>query len=166
MTLSSRRLSRRIQTDRRGTATIATPRAVGSDTLGRMEAIKCVPTSLVIGDAARLRHAAIASLLAHRAATDRWAIMLAAGPLRAAGPLVGAGDAAGVVIRFAPYGCVGCGPGVPFRVALTRLLREARPDRLLIEIDQIDHLQPAMALLRGEWLGAAIALDAEPIRAR
>lgn len=57
-------------------------------------------------------------------------------------------------------GCVCCVGQVSLRVALTRLLREARPQRLYIELAEPAHLARALATLRSPWLAPVLDITA------
>lgn len=120
--------------------------------------IRGVPTLLVHGAARSVQTARIARLLAARVPGERIAVLLAPRPLAALGAAA-IESAEGVTVREAPPGCACCVGAVGFRVALTRLLREARPDRLVIELGPADHVDEARRTLRGEYFAAVIALD-------
>jgi hypothetical protein len=51
---------------------------------------------------------------------------------------------------FAPRGCPCCTGRVETQVGLARLLREAAPDRVLLELPDPQHL-PALERALGEW---------------
>ena len=106
--------------------------------------IRGVPVSIITGFLGVGKTTAIAHLLEHhRPPGERWAVLVNEfGELGVDGLLLGdaaadAGDGeedgAGVAIKEVPGGCICCTGGVMFQVALTMLLKEAKPDRLIIE---------------------------------
>lgn len=73
----------------------------------------------------------------------------------------------GIAMAEVAGGCLCCVNGAPFQVGLGRLLRKARPDRLLIEPSGLGHPAQVLAQLRQPpWLGvlavqpALMVLDA------
>jgi hypothetical protein len=60
--------------------------------------------------------------------------------------------------RLAP-GCVCCVGAVPLRVTLTRMVRERRPNELLLLIATDEHLPRVRALLRDVQLGTVIEVQ-------
>ena len=96
----------------------------------------------------------ILRLLAQRPAHERWAVLTNEfGAVRLdAGP--------DVAVREVPGGCVCCTAQVSMRVALTRLMREVRPDRLLLEPTSAGHLANVLRLLREPSLQRALQLGA------
>jgi G3E family GTPase len=52
-----------------------------------------------------------------------------------------------------------CTAQVALRVGLTRLLREARPARLFVELDAASHLREALKTLRSPWLAPILAIE-------
>jgi G3E family GTPase len=65
----------------------------------------------------------------------------------------------GVVIAEADGGCPCCTAQLAFRVGLTRLLRDARPSRLFIELGAASHAADVLRTLRGPWLAPVIDLE-------
>ena len=57
-------------------------------------------------------------------------------------------DTDGVTMAEIPGGCLCCVNGLPFQVGLARLLRKARPDRLLIEPSGLGHPAELLRQLR------------------
>jgi G3E family GTPase len=70
-------------------------------------------------------------------------------------------DADGIAIHEVAGGCLCCVNGAPFQVGLARLLRRARPDRLLIEPSGLGHpAQLLQQLQAAPWLGV---LSVQPL---
>jgi hypothetical protein len=53
-----------------------------------------------------------------------------------------------------------CTAQVALRVALTRLLREARPARLFVELEAASHTSAALKTLRNPWFAPIVAIEA------
>jgi G3E family GTPase len=61
-------------------------------------------------------------------------------------------------VREVPGGCICCTAQLPLRVSLTRLLREVKPERLLIEPTGLGHPAGVIDVLRSEGLASAVEL--------
>lgn len=108
------------------------------------------------GKTTLLRH-----LLAQRPPGERWAVLVndfGAVGLDGAALAPVARTQAGVVVREVAGGCVCCAATVPLRVALTDVLRQLRPDRLLIEPSGLGRPSAVLAILREPGLARALAL--------
>lgn len=102
-----------------------------------MTALRDIPLNLVTGFLGAGKTTLIRHLLAMRPSGERWAVLVNEfGDTGIDGALL-AGE--GVVIREVPGGCLCCANGVPFRVALNQLLKEARPQRVLVEPSGLGH---------------------------
>ncbi|MFP4080374.1 MAG: CobW family GTP-binding protein [Ectothiorhodospira sp.] len=101
---------------------------------------------------------AILHLLRHHAPGERWAVLvnefgevgIDGGVLEDAG--------GGIPVREVSGGCICCTGAMNLRVALTRLLREVRPDRLLLEPTGLGHPAGIVDTLRDPWLAGAVRL--------
>ena len=85
-----------------------------------------VATHLIAGFPGAGKTTLLRALIARRPHAERWALLL-----NAAG---GIADAECVSVRQISDGCACCSARVTFRTALVQLLRESRPQRLLIEL--------------------------------
>lgn len=112
---------------------------------------------------------AINRLLAARPTGERWVVVVNEfGEMGIDGVLLPrppeslgtAGDASpsDVVVREIPGGCICCTAGVQFRDTLVRVVRELRPDRVLIEPSGIATVGSIIDTLRSPGLAGAIAL--------
>ncbi len=107
------------------------------------------------GKTTLLRH-----LLARRPPGERWAVIVNDfGAVGLDGAALAQEDtAAGVRIREVAGGCVCCAATVPLRVALTEVLRQLRPDRLLIEPSGLGRPGALLGLLREPGLARALVI--------
>ncbi len=114
--------------------------------------IRSVPTLIIARRALRSRTEAITALLQHRPAGARWAVLLQP-RLMPIEP-----DSSDVSIQSTPPGCACCVGNVPFRVALTRLIRDSHPDGLIVELGASDHLEQVQRMFSDPWFSNVIAL--------
>lgn len=95
------------------------------------------PTNLVTGFLGVGKTTAILDLLAHRPANEKWAVLVNEfGQVGIDGATL---SRDGVAIREVPGGCICCTAQLPLKVALTKLLRDVKPDRLIIEPTGVGH---------------------------
>lgn len=113
-----------------------------------------IPTHVIGGPLGSGKTSLIKHLLAQKPAHERWAILvnefgrigLDAALLARAADGISLGEVAG--------GCLCCVNGAPFQIGLGRLLRKARPDRLLIEPSGLGHPAQLIKQLREPpWQG-------------
>ncbi|MBS7662673.1 cobalamin biosynthesis protein CobW [Pseudomonas lalucatii] len=131
-----------------------------------------IPTHLIGGPLGAGKTSLIRQLLAQRPAHERWAVLVNEfGQIGLDAALL-ASDADGVALGEVAGGCLCCVNGVPFQVGLGRLLRKARPQRLLIEPSGLGHpLQLLEQLRQPPWAGvlavqpAPLVLDAAALAA-
>lgn len=120
-----------------------------------------IPTHVFAGPLGAGKTSLIRQLLAQRPADERWAVLVNEfGQIGLDAALLSGADD-GVAISEVAGGCVCCINGVPFQVGLGRLLRKARPDRLLIEPSGLGHPAELIAQLgKSPWTGV---LDVQPL---
>lgn len=131
-----------------------------------------IPTHVIGGPLGAGKTSLIRHLLAHKPAHERWAVLVNEfGQIGLDAALL-ATDEEGVGIAEIPGGCLCCVAGVPFQIGLARLLRKARPDRLLIEPSGLGHpLELLHQLGQAPWLGVlalqpmVLVLDAPALAA-
>jgi G3E family GTPase len=111
-----------------------------------------VPAHLVLGAPAAGKTRLVQALLAQRPTGERWAVLQAE-----RGRSVLDVRAPDVVVREADAGCLCCA-AVTLRVELTRLLRAARPDRLLVEASGLEHAARTVRLFGDFWVARAVSL--------
>ncbi|MDH1731821.1 CobW-like GTP-binding protein [Pseudomonas chengduensis] len=131
-----------------------------------------IPTHLIAGPLGAGKTTLIRHLLAQKPAGERWAVLINEfGQIGLDAALLEQGDD-GIAMAEVAGGCLCCVNGAPFQVGLGRLLRKARPDRLLIEPSGLGHPAQLLAQLRQPpWLGvlavqpALLVLDAAALAA-
>lgn len=116
--------------------------------------IRAVPTLIITGRTLQARTCAMAALLQRKPDGARWALLTQPRlqPIEPGGPEVS--------IHTAPSGCACCVGNVPFRVALTRLMRGARPNALIVELGALDHIDRVRQMFADPWFSQAIKLVA------
>jgi len=112
--------------------------------------LKNVPTNIITGFLGVGKTTAILHLLQQKPENERWAVLVNEfGEVGIDGSLF-AGlnqEAQSLFIREVPGGCMCCAAGLPLQIALTQLLQEARPDRLLIEPTGLGHPKEVIDVL-------------------
>lgn len=131
-----------------------------------------IPTHLIAGPLGAGKTSLIRHLLAHKPAAERWAVLINEfGQIGLDQALLSTG-ADGISLAEVPGGCLCCVNGAPFQVGLARLLRQARPDRLLIEPSGLGHPAELLGqLAEAPWAGVlalqplVLVLDAAALAA-
>ena len=113
-----------------------------------------IPTHLIAGPLGAGKTSLIRHLLAHKPAHERWAVLINEfGQIGLDQALLTTAED-GISLSEVPGGCLCCVNGVPFQIGLARLLRKARPDRLLIEPSGLGHpAQLLKQLAEPPWVG-------------
>lgn len=115
-----------------------------------------VPTHLITGFLGVGKTTAILDLLARKPANEKWAVLVNEfGQVGIDGATLSRG---GVAVREVPGGCICCTAQLPLKVALTKLLREVRPDRLIIEPTGVGHPAGIIDALRDAALAPYLDL--------
>jgi G3E family GTPase len=116
--------------------------------------------NLITGYLGAGKTTAILHLLAQRPAGERWAVLVNDfGAIGIDGATLALADGA-LAVREVAGGCVCCAANVPLRVAMTKLLREVKPDRVLIEPTGLSHAARVHDTLTDPWLREALHLQA------
>lgn len=98
-----------------------------------------IKTHVIAGPLGAGKTTLIRQLFAQRPANERWAILVNEFGQVGLDAALMTRDDADLIIAEVPGGCLCCVQGVPLQVALTRLLRRARPQRLFIEPSGLGH---------------------------
>lgn len=120
--------------------------------------LRAVPVNLITGRRGAGKSSLIRRLLAQRPAGERWAVLYNDVP--AAGEATPDPEQDGVRFSLMADGCICCSAQVGLRVALTRLLRDARPQRLLIEPSSQARVNEVLKLLADRWLAPVLDVRA------
>ena len=124
--------------------------------------ILAVPTHIITGFLGVGKTSAILHLLKHKAANERWAVLVNEfGEIGVDGSLLQGlySEEKGVYIREVPGGCMCCAAGVPMQVALNQLLNQAKPHRLLIEPTGLGHPVEVLQSLSSEHFRDVLAIQ-------
>ena len=112
------------------------------------EVLKDIPVTLVTGLLGAGKTTLIDHLLAQRPPDERWAVLV--NEFSRTGVDGARLAREGVYLREVAGGCMGCTAAVALGVELNRLLREARPHRLLVEPTGLGHPAELLKQFRGE----------------
>lgn len=112
-----------------------------------------IPTVVVSGNDGAAKAALIERLVASHPGGETWAVLASTDCAGRLAPRLS------VAIARAGGGCICCTGQVALRVALTRLLREARPARLIIALDAASHVAESLRTLRSPWLAPVLAVE-------
>jgi G3E family GTPase len=131
-----------------------------------------IPTHVIAGPLGAGKTSLIRHLLSQKPAEERWAILINEfGQIGLDAALLTRDDD-GIALGEVAGGCLCCVNGAPFQVGLGRLLRKARPDRLLIEPSGLGHPGQLLKQLgEAPWRGvlavqpALLVLDAQALAA-
>ncbi|MCW8348555.1 GTP-binding protein [Vibrio sp. ZSDZ65] len=126
------------------------------------QAISAVPTNIITGFLGVGKTSAIVELMEHKPKDERWAILVNEfGEIGVDGSLLQGQKNAEqrVFIREVPGGCMCCTAGLPMQMALSQLLSEARPDRLLIEPTGLGHPKEVLQVLSTEHYRNVLSLQ-------
>jgi len=134
--------------------------------------LKNIPTHLIAGPLGAGKTSLIRQLLAQRPAAERWAVLINEfGQIGLDAALLSTAED-GIALGEVAGGCLCCVNGAPFQVGLGRLLRKAKPDRLLIEPSGLGHPAELLRQLREPpWEGvlavqpSVLVLDAAALAA-
>ena len=131
-----------------------------------------IPTHVIAGPLGAGKTSLLRHLLAHKPARERWAVLINEFGQIGLDQALLAGSYDGVSLSEIPGGCLCCVAGTPFQVGLARLLRQARPDRLLIEPSGLGHPAELLRQLgQAPWVGVlalqppVLVLDAAALAA-
>ena len=107
--------------------------------------LKHIPTNIITGFLGVGKTTAILHLLEQKPKDENWAVLVNEfGKIGIDGQII---QNQGAAVKEIPGGCMCCAAGVNMKVGLNALVKEARPDRLLIEPTGIGHPQQILKIL-------------------
>ncbi len=112
--------------------------------------ISGVPTNIITGFLGVGKTSTLMQLLKNKPKDETWAVLVNEfGEIGIDGALLEGqpSEQNGVFVREVPGGCMCCTTGLPMRVALAQLLRQAKPARLLIEPTGLGHPKEVLQTL-------------------
>lgn len=114
---------------------------------------RAIPTNLITGFLGSGKTTAILQLLKSRPENSRWAVLVNEfGDVGIDGAILEQeGVGSGAFIKEVPGGCICCAAGLPLQMALNLLIKQAQPDRILIEPTGVGHPMKVMDTLTGEF---------------
>ena len=121
-----------------------------------------VPTNIITGFLGVGKTSTILHLRKNKPHHQRWAILVNEfGEIGVDGMLFESqhSEESGVYIREVPGGCMCCTAGLPMQVALTQLLRRAKPDRLIIEPTGLGHPSEVLQTLNGKNFDGVLSIQ-------
>lgn len=117
-----------------------------------------IPTHLILGFLGAGKTTAILELLQRKPANETWAVLVNEfGEVGIDGALL---SSQGAVVREVPGGCMCCVAGLPMQMGLNMLIKQAQPDRLLIEPTGLGHPARILDTLGGEFYRDVLELRA------
>ena len=112
-----------------------------------------VPANLITGFLGVGKTTAIIDLMKH-AGSQRWAVVInEVGDVGIDGAVLAAEGHDELVVREIAGGCICCTSGPMFQVHLVRLMREVRPDRVIVEPTGLAHPASLLDTMRRPGLG-------------
>ncbi|WP_159564721.1 CobW family GTP-binding protein [Budvicia diplopodorum] len=115
-------------------------------------------TNLITGFLGSGKTTTIQHLLRQKPANENWAILVNEfGEIGIDGTLL---SNQGATLKEIPGGCMCCVNGLPMPVGLNMLLKQAKPDRLLIEPTGLGHPKQILSLLTSEFYQPLLDLRA------
>lgn len=120
--------------------------------------IKNTPTNLIMGFLGSGKTTTILHLFSQKPVDEKWAVLVNEfGAIGIDGTIYAA---QGIEVKEVAGGCMCCVAGVSMQVAINTLLKEVRPDRLLIEPTGLGHPRKVIDTLKGEGFRTSLDLKA------
>ena len=117
-----------------------------------------IPANIIMGFLGVGKTTTILNLLKQKPENEKWAVLVNEfGKVGIDGAIF---EAAGATVKEIAGGCLCCAVGLPFKVSVNRLLKEARPDRLIIEPTGLGHPKKVLEMLESEHLRDVLDLKA------
>lgn len=126
------------------------------------EKIIAVPTNVITGFLGVGKTSTISHLLEQKPQHERWAILVNEfGEIGIDGSLfkISAKKQNNLFIKEVPGGCMCCSSSLSMQIALNKLLKEAKPHRLLIEPTGLGHPHEVLKLLSNQYYRDTLSLE-------
>ena len=109
------------------------------------EKLANIPTNIIMGFLGVGKTTAILDLLKQKPKNENWAVLVNEfGKVGIDGAIF---SAAGATVKEISGGCLCCAAALPFQVSINRLLKDVRPDRLIIEPTGLGHPKKVLDML-------------------
>lgn len=120
--------------------------------------IQNVPTNIISGFLGVGKTTAILSLFSNKPANEKWAVLVNEfGKVGIDGKIY---KTSGIKVKEIPGGCVCCAQGLPLLMAVNQILRETKPDRLIIESSGLGHSGGVLKTLTGDNFNKVLTIKA------
>lgn len=120
--------------------------------------IENTPTNIIMGFLGAGKTTAILDLLKQKPADEKWAVLVNEfGSVGIDGAIYASQR---VAVKEVAGGCMCCVAGVSMQVAINSLLKNIRPQRLLIEPTGLGHPKKVLDILKGEGFSRSLDLKA------
>ncbi len=117
-----------------------------------------IPTNLIMGFLGVGKTTAILNLLEQKPENEKWAVLVNEfGKVGIDGAIF---EMAGATVKEIAGGCLCCAVGLPFKVSINRLLKDIRPDRLIIEPTGLGHPKKVLEMLENRYFRDVLDLKA------
>ena len=127
------------------------------------QAYNNIPCNIITGFLGVGKTTTIQALLKNKPASESWAILVNEfGQVGLDASLIEGSmeqDSSSVYIKEIPGGCMCCSAGLPMSVALNQLIKEAKPDRLLIEPTGLGHPKEIIKTLTSDNYKGVLTLQ-------
>ncbi|MDA9556163.1 GTP-binding protein [Vibrio sp.] len=125
--------------------------------------LQSIPTNIITGFLGAGKTSLILNLMKSKPSDEKWAILVNEfGEIGIDGAILSGHSSEhskSVFIREVPGGCMCCAAGLPMQIALTQLLKEARPDRLLIEPTGLGHPKEVLQVLTSDHYRQVLSIE-------
>ncbi|MDH5518433.1 MAG: GTP-binding protein [Gammaproteobacteria bacterium] len=119
-----------------------------------------IATNLIIGRLGSGKTTAIRQLIKHKPVDENWAIIVNEfGQIGIDAALLTADNPDNLRITEIAGGCICCAAQTQLNVSITQLIRQYKPDRIIIETTGLGHAAGVIDLLRGEYLKNVIHIQ-------
>ncbi|MFN4146184.1 MAG: CobW family GTP-binding protein [Runella sp.] len=118
------------------------------------------PVNLITGFLGVGKTTALKHLLQNKPTHERWALIINEFGTVSIDHTAFESDEKGLIVKEIAGGCLCCTANLPMQMTLTLVLRQLKPDRILIEPTGMGHPENILDLLRGKFLKQALDVRA------